>query len=83
MLPVETEDWFDIEPLQGAKKIKGTHLIHPKAHMGVNTVGSSLRNGGRDPRGTIPNPKLRGISPWGNSTIDEDTNLKSGVYCDY
>ena len=31
MLPQEIEDdWFDIEPLQCTKKIKGTHLIHPK-----------------------------------------------------
>ena len=76
MLPQEIEhDWFDTEPLQSTKKIKGTHLIHPKIHMGVNTIGSSLKNGTHDIRGDIPNPKIN-VSPWGNSTIEPDTNLK-------
>ncbi|XWV25243.1 hypothetical protein QJ856_gp0529 [Tupanvirus deep ocean] len=76
MLPQEIEeDWFDVEPLQSTKKIKGTHLIHPKVHMGVNTVGSSLRNGTHDIRGDIPNPKIN-ISPFLNSTIEPDTNIK-------
>ena len=76
MLPQEVEeDWFDVEPLQTTKKIKGTHLIHPKVHMGVNTVGSSLRNATHDIRGDIPNPKIN-VSPWNNSTIEPDTNIK-------
>lgn len=76
MLPQEIEeDWFDVEPLQTTKKIRGTHLIHPKVHMGVNTVGSSLRNATHDIRGDIPNPKLI-VSPWNNSTIEPDTNIK-------
>jgi hypothetical protein len=76
MLPQEIEDdWFDVEPLQSTKKIKGCHLIHPKFHMGVNTVGSSLRNATHDPRGDIPNPKIN-ISPFNNSTIEPDTNIR-------
>jgi hypothetical protein len=76
MLPNEIEqDWFDVEPLLTTKKIKGTHLLHPKVHMGVNTVGSSLRNGTHDLRGDIPNPKIY-VSPWLNSTIEPDTNIK-------
>ena len=76
MLPNEFEDdWFDIEPLLSTKKLSGTHLLHPKVHMGVNTVGSSLRNGTHDLRGDIPNPKIN-VSPWLNSTIEPDTNIK-------
>ena len=76
MLPQEIEeDWFDTEPLLTTKKIKGTHLIHPKVHMGVNTISSSLRNGTHDIRGDIANPKIP-VSAWGNSTIEPDTNLK-------
>lgn len=75
MLPQETEDWFDTVPLQHTKKINGTQLIDPKLHMGVNTIGSSLRNGTHDIRGDIPNPKIT-VSPWGNSTIEPDTNIK-------
>lgn len=76
MLPQEVEeDWFDVEPLLTTKKIRGTHLIHPKVHMGVNTVQNSLRNATHDIRGDIPNPKIN-VSPWMNSTIEPDTNLK-------
>jgi hypothetical protein len=76
MLPQEIEnDWFDTEPLQTTKKVKSASLIHPKVHMGVNTVGSSLKNGSLDIRGDIPNPKIN-ISPWNNSTIEPDTNIR-------
>lgn len=76
MLPQEIEqDWFDVEPLLTTKKIRGTHLINPKVLIGVNTVQSSLRNGTHDIRGDIPNPKIQ-VSPWLNSTIEPDTNLK-------
>ena len=79
MLPQEKEDWFDTQPLQGAKKIKGNHLINPISHINVNTIGSSLRNASHDPRGDIINPK-RVVSPWNNSTIEPDTNMKN-IYC--
>lgn len=76
MLPQEDRnDWFDITPLESTKKIKGTHLIHPKVHMGVNTISTSLRNATHDIRGDIVNPKLN-TGPWNQSTIEPDTNIK-------
>jgi hypothetical protein len=76
MLPQEDEkDWFDTMHSLTAKKIQGTHLLHPKVHMGVNTVNSSLRNGTHDIRGDIPNPKFF-VGLWNNSTIEPDTNIK-------
>lgn len=76
MLPQEIEEnWFDADHLQHAKKIKGTQFIHPKNHMGVNTVGSSLKYGTHDIRGDIPIQKVD-VSPWGNSTIEPDTNIR-------
>jgi|SRR5579872_2267574 len=65
------EDWFDVEPILN----KDTpHLINVVKPIGVNTIGSSL---GRDYdiRGDLPNPKIW-ISPWLNSTIEPDTNIK-------
>lgn len=44
---------------------------------GINTVGSSLRNPSYDIRGTPPNPKIE--TPWSNSTIDYDANLRHMV----
>lgn len=76
MLPQEIENgWFDTVPLQSTKKIRGTHMIHPKVHMGINTVGNSLRNASHDIRGDIPNPKTQ-VSPFNNSTIEPDTNIR-------
>jgi len=76
LLPQEVEqDWFDAEPLLTTKKIRGTHLLHPKVHMGVDTVGESLKNATHDLRGDVAVPKIR-VSPWNNSTIEPDTNLK-------
>lgn len=76
MMPQEIEDdWFDPLPNQSTKKIKGTHMIHPKIHMGVNTVGSSMRNASHDIRGDIPNPKMM-VSPFNNTTIEPDTNIR-------
>jgi len=76
LMPNELENgWFDVAPLINTKHITDTHLLHPKVHMGVNTVGSSLKNGTHDIRGDIPNPKLN-VSPWNNSTIEPDTNIK-------
>lgn len=75
LLPHEINDWFDVTPLQTTQKIQGTHLMHPKVHMGVNTVGSSGKNGTHDIRGDIPNPKIDGIL-WNYSTIEPDTNIR-------
>lgn len=76
MLPQEVDhDWFDIEPLQSTQTINNDNLINPKIHIGVNTVGSSLKNPSHDIRGDIPNPKIT-TSPWNNSSIEPDTNIK-------
>lgn len=70
MLPQEhEEDWFDTTPLQHTKKICGHNFIHPKEHMGQNTVSGSKKAMTHDIRGDVPNPKLP-ISIWNMSTIE-------------
>ena len=72
MLPQETEDdWFDDIHMKTAKHINNTHMIHPKKHIGIDTIGSSHKCSIRDIRGDIPNPKIS-VSPWNNSTIEPD-----------
>jgi len=44
--------------------------------IGVDTIGSSKKNASQDLRGNVPCPKFV-VSPWNNSTIDPDTNIKS------
>lgn len=75
LLPKETrDDWFDVmpEPIS----VKNRHLINVTRPIGVNTIGTSLRNPSHDLRGTEPCPKYV-VSPWLQSSIEPDTNLKS------
>ena len=69
------DGWFEDA---GEMELDDAALISVKAghHIGVNTVGQTLRNATYDLRGTIPNPKSV-VSPWMNSTIEPDTNIKS------
>jgi len=66
-------DWFDIVP--DAINVKNRHLINVSKPMGINTVGTSLKNASRDIRGCPNNPKQI-ISIWNQSNIDPDTNFK-------
>jgi hypothetical protein len=75
-LPQEYNDkWFDTD-FNITNKIDDENLINTEKYVvGVNTVGQSLKNASYDIRGTIPNPKFS-ISPWNNSTIEPDYNIK-------
>lgn len=73
-LPKETnKDWFEVmpEPIS----VKNRHLINTSRPIGVNTIGTSLRNASYDIRGSPPCPKFV-VSPWLQSTIEPDYNLK-------
>lgn len=44
-------------------------------HIGINTVGQSLRNANRQLRSEPPNPQAR-VSPWNQTTIEPDINRR-------
>jgi len=44
-------------------------------HIGINTVGQSLRNANRQLRSDPPNPQVK-VSPWNQTTIEADVNRK-------
>ena len=67
-------DWFEVIP--EAISVKNRHLINVSKPIGINTIGTSLRNASWDIRGSPQNPKFV-ISPWLQSTIEPDTNIKS------
>ena len=54
---------------------KHRHLINVSRPVGVNTIGNSLRNASWDLRGSPPCPKFV-VSPWQQSTIEPDYNIK-------
>ncbi len=73
-LPQEVnDDWFEVQP--EPISVKNRHLINITKPIGVNTIGTSLRNASYDIRGTPANPKFV-VSPWLGSSIEPDTNLK-------
>ena len=73
-LPQEVnDDWFDIvpEPIS----VKNRHLINISNPIGINTIGSSLRNASYDIRAEPKNPQYV-VSPWLQSTIQPSDNIK-------
>ncbi len=73
-LPQEVnDDWFEVQP--EPISVKNRHLINITKPIGVNTIGTSLRNASWDIRGAPANPKMV-VSPWLQSSIEPDTNLK-------
>ena len=53
--------------------ISGANFLDAGYHIGVNTVGQSLRNANRQLRSEPPNPQVK-VCPWNQSTIEPDTN---------
>ena len=59
---------------EGVKR--GIEFLNSGYHIGVDTVGQSLRNANRQIRGEPPNPQVS-VSPWLNSTIGPDLERRS------
>jgi len=55
----------------GQGSVSGQNFLNAGHHIGVNTVGQSLRNASHDIRQTPPNPRDV-VSPWMQSTIAPD-----------
>jgi len=55
--------------------LQGVNLLDAGSHVGVNTVGQSLRNANRQLRSEPANPQVN-VSPWLNSTIGPDLGRK-------
>lgn len=66
--------WAQVNPA-GQGDVKDQNFLTAGYHVGVNTVGTSLRNASHDIRGEIPNPRVN-VSPWNQSTIGPDLNKR-------
>ena len=51
--------------------LQGVNLLNSGSHIGINTVGQSLRNSNLQLRSEPPNPQVN-VSPWMNTTISPD-----------
>jgi hypothetical protein len=71
--------WSQINP-SSSGDITDQNFLTAGYHLGVNTVGQSLRNANLQLRSEIPNPQVS-VSPWMISTIEPDvrsTTLEIG-----
>ena len=76
-LPKEVnDDWFNTDFSQAKYKMNDDKLINTDKYIiGINTVGQSLKNASYDIRGAVNVPKYT-VSPWNNSTVEPDYNIK-------
>lgn len=66
--------WAQVNP-QGAGTLKDKNFLQAGHHIGINTVGQTLRNANLQLRSEPPNPQVK-VSPWLQTTIDPDVNRK-------
>jgi hypothetical protein len=72
LLPKDAADskWARINP-SGGGNVGDQNYLSAGYHIGVNTVGQSLRNANLQLRSEIPNPQ-NAVGPWLISTIEPD-----------
>ena len=69
-----SDTWAKSVPA-GQGELGDQNFLTAGYHVGVNTVGQSLRNANRQLRSEPPNPQVK-VSPWHQATIEPDTNRK-------
>jgi len=67
--------WAEINP-SGTGDIRDQNFLTAGYHIGINTIGQSLRNANLQLRSEPPNPQIA-VSPWGISTIEPDVRPTS------
>ena len=66
----KNSEWANINP--ASNDLKNLNLLNPNQLIGINTVGSSLRNANLQIRSEPAIPKVN-VGPWNSSTIESDT----------
>ena len=71
LLPNDTNSqWAQLNP-SGKGELSSINLLKAGYHIGIDTIGQSLRNSNLQVRSEPPNPQLN-IGPWNQSTIEPD-----------
>ncbi len=75
LLPQDNANvWAQANP-SGEGSLKDRNFLQAGHHIGVNTVGQTLRNANMQLRSEPPNPQVK-VSPWLQTTIEPDVNRK-------
>lgn len=72
LLPKDTNSqWAQLNPT-GSGDLQNVNLLRAGYHIGIDTVGNSLRNANLQLRSEPANPQIN-VGPWNNTTISPDT----------
>lgn len=66
--------WAQVAP-NGQGALTDQNFLTAGYHIGINTVGQTLRNANRQLRSDPPNPQVK-VSPWNQTTIEPDINRR-------
>lgn len=66
--------WAQVNPA-GQGDVKDQNFLTAGMHIGVNTVGQTLRNPNLQLRSDPPNPRAQ-VSPWNQTTIEYDNSRR-------
>lgn len=66
--------WAKVNPA-GQGDFKDKNFLNAGFHVGINTVGNSLRNPNLQLRSEPPNPQMK-VSPWNQTTMESDLNRR-------
>jgi len=75
LLPKDSNSQFQKMNPRGNGGLLDVSLLEAGHHIGINTVGSSLRNANLQIRSEPPNPQMK-TGPWNNSTMGPDLNRR-------
>ena len=71
LLPKDSNSqWAQLNP-SGKGELANVNLLKAGYHIGIDTVGQTLRNANLQIRSEPPNPQLY-VGPWNQSTIEPD-----------
>ena len=71
LLPKDTNSqWAQLNP-SGKGELANVNLLKAGYHIGIDTIGQTLRNANLQERSEPPNPQLS-VGPWNQSTIEPD-----------
>ena len=71
LLPKDNNSqWSQLNPA-GAGELQGINLLNAGHHIGIDTIGQTLRNANLQIRSEPPNPQIS-VGPWNQTTISPD-----------
>jgi hypothetical protein len=71
LLPKDSNSqWAQLNP-SGKGELANINLLKAGYHIGIDTIGQTLRNANQQIRSEPPNPQIN-VGPWNLSTIEPD-----------